>query len=1454
MKPYIVTNKGFTLVELLVSLVIMGIVLAGIYELYIHMHKTWISQEMKAQTQQTGRVALDYIQRDLMMAGYKSKQYEAGNKKAEDKIIFATQSTIIFDRYMEAPVGQNRIIKYYVKADANGKRNLYRDAYKKLNDSVLPWVPYEPDDDNFAYQQPVIEDISLLTFKYYTMANPLAAVEDAYLATSQDNRNTIVKIEVIIQSKSTKKDPTTGDYTVLTNSITVTPVNLRTTETVSDSIPPSLVSNLNVVDTCLCSGPLTGSLKAKWTRGGEGDIAGYVLYWGRVSGTYEGSVTIPITDLADKNNPEWTITGATVLVSKTGTPNIYYVSVRAYDNSLNFGPLSSTVYANPGTSITVFGGSNDTAVNVTKPTTPPAGFAALNIADDATIGQNQIKLTWVKDTEASKGYRIYRILGSGDFPDYPISDTYQIADESSLGPNAITYTDNAAALITCQDYRYAICSVNCDETLVQNYESSDYTTLVKAPTNTAPSTRPNLSDNTRGGYKRIFVGLTNPTRSGNDADFLYTMVYFKQGPYVEPGFNADGVPTSMYTPIPESDCGVPGKFIGEASVNAIFNDETDPNRPNNIEPNLPAAQYGLLAVSHYGCRPYATNDTTATVSPSLCQDDEKFPGAPPVNGGSYTYTDETGTHTVTYGGLSVTKSGGCLYNDSMTGVETRQNIKFLFSYGGDGIVFDYAGVYVEKREHTEPPDGVGALITRWGPSWSSVEDPAPALNSDGHNYDYFFKLADCAYVNGANTTDITSDADAFKIRNVAPGDIAGQTGGKVVVFGNFSSIPNGTFYHNAVKFNIVNTADCNISIQRFDNITWDNTDAYLKTVIIGPSVGITTAYQQDVTVPGGSVLSGGTRIASVAFTTNPLIADVGYLAPSVAIPVTLVFANLDGSVDQFVDMRNTTITLNAKYTNTSTNGTCSRNGTINVSLGPVISGTVQDKPDSPTLPFAFLPGSSVSLPAIVIEGGQKVNVSGNVSDADASLLPASGGSVRLFFKTTGQGVTSIDTTGFTTVDMLNPASTLYSLESGSTDRRIPNSEGSRLWYYIVARDADGNFDRDPEPSSGYFTYDQKLFNLCEKTPRAPVLTATKVTVGLNDFGSLSWTAPTQYTDGVDIQTSGPQADTIKYDVYRLDGFTGTPVLVPTGENLTALTFSDPTALTMPTKYTVKAKNGCTDPGPNVSAPSNEGIICAGSAASCAVTVVPNVVEIDTNWGNHSLDTSPEVDLTVFICDRAGDDSKWDPNDVGGYDPLSDITMTIHSAGETPDQPITLYEVNGDSGIFKPITSASISSPTDANAVKIGITANPSLYGSNVLVQGATTEANLSDTVVFTTDAGVTSCASVSASVAVSTNPCSNTPAMVTGVTTPVLSGNNVLFSWTNVTINTDGSTINDLQKYRIYKSSGGGADTLAYEITTNSVSIQKTDFSPNVTYTLKVSAVDSCGIEGAKSSGVTFTR
>jgi type IV pilus assembly protein PilW len=63
-------NKGFTLVELLVSMAVGGIVLAGIAMAYRTQQRSSIAQEQVCAMQQNLRAAMQLMEREIRMAGY----------------------------------------------------------------------------------------------------------------------------------------------------------------------------------------------------------------------------------------------------------------------------------------------------------------------------------------------------------------------------------------------------------------------------------------------------------------------------------------------------------------------------------------------------------------------------------------------------------------------------------------------------------------------------------------------------------------------------------------------------------------------------------------------------------------------------------------------------------------------------------------------------------------------------------------------------------------------------------------------------------------------------------------------------------------------------------------------------------------------------------------------------------------------------------------------------------------------------------------------------------------------------------------------------------------------------------------------------------------------------------------------------------------------------------------
>jgi type IV pilus assembly protein PilW len=65
-------RKGITLIELLVALAICGMVMAGIYKVFIAQSKAYTVQDQVTEVQQSVRSAMEILLRDLRMTGFDS--------------------------------------------------------------------------------------------------------------------------------------------------------------------------------------------------------------------------------------------------------------------------------------------------------------------------------------------------------------------------------------------------------------------------------------------------------------------------------------------------------------------------------------------------------------------------------------------------------------------------------------------------------------------------------------------------------------------------------------------------------------------------------------------------------------------------------------------------------------------------------------------------------------------------------------------------------------------------------------------------------------------------------------------------------------------------------------------------------------------------------------------------------------------------------------------------------------------------------------------------------------------------------------------------------------------------------------------------------------------------------------------------------------------------------------
>ncbi len=110
-------NKGFTLVEMLIALVVSGLLLSAVYSAFQAQQQSYLVQEQVAEAQQTVRAVLETMAAELRMAGFSGTASGATIHDAQiDAISFSfdqdndgSLNYFAYDHYDSAAVGDQVI-------------------------------------------------------------------------------------------------------------------------------------------------------------------------------------------------------------------------------------------------------------------------------------------------------------------------------------------------------------------------------------------------------------------------------------------------------------------------------------------------------------------------------------------------------------------------------------------------------------------------------------------------------------------------------------------------------------------------------------------------------------------------------------------------------------------------------------------------------------------------------------------------------------------------------------------------------------------------------------------------------------------------------------------------------------------------------------------------------------------------------------------------------------------------------------------------------------------------------------------------------------------------------------------------------------------------------------------------------------------------------------------------
>lgn len=188
-------RAGFSLIELMVAMAIGSIVLAGIFSVYTAHTRSYTTQNVAAEVQQTARAGIDYMVEDIMMAGFDPLEVAGSSILAAS----STRLNFTLDRNMNGTIdtGSDEEVTYVL--DGSGR------IIHTIDESQV----------GSADTQPFIDNVTGLTFTFRNeldqdMINDLALGNPLPLANLGDIRT--VEIRMTVAEPAGRGNPVARTY------------------------------------------------------------------------------------------------------------------------------------------------------------------------------------------------------------------------------------------------------------------------------------------------------------------------------------------------------------------------------------------------------------------------------------------------------------------------------------------------------------------------------------------------------------------------------------------------------------------------------------------------------------------------------------------------------------------------------------------------------------------------------------------------------------------------------------------------------------------------------------------------------------------------------------------------------------------------------------------------------------------------------------------------------------------------------------------------------------------------------------------------------------------------------------------------------------------------------------------------------------------------------------------
>ncbi len=1087
-------QRGFTILELMITLLIGIILIGAAYAVYISQHRGFEKIEEITSVVQASRIAVDQLTRELHMAGFGvvtgetftvAKKYAMtflGDTDTDIEVVLA-QAANAGDTEIKLDLRDNRDAvgdKDYVFINGGGKVEMVqvRQSGDRVNLGVEPDVIYlnAPLANGYSASSTLVrtieqtaytvtfpggvlkrdnvklvEGLKDLEFHYYDEANQ-EMIPDAVNGLNQIQRAAIRRVELQVLVGTTSGAGTRR----ITESVDLRNMGNRPFNV--DSCKPSAPSSVTVSKSDTCE-HFTVRWSAPSTNACDGtaltDLGGYKIYYGTASGTY----LTPAAAVADETLTEYEVEDLRLENNTT-----YYVSVRAYDRSWNESDYSAE------TSFTL------------QDTQPPTAPTAV----DASAGAGKVTITWQAPADKDvRGYRLYR----GTTANFTANDGTRIADENVLDEEATSFTDEG--LTPCVTYYYKVAAVDCanEGTLSAEVHGDGPGSAADVPTANMTSTTPAESPAVGPSAVSPFQAIAR--NQAIDLVWRYPAETDTAGVVIR-------YATNSYPASPTDGQDV-GRFPGAPSENAIY---SHTNLVNGTTYYYSAWAYdrcgNYSAVSHASGRPSATAPLVEIISPTT---NVTISNAQMVLQARAYDPDQTGLH--------VPPS---LELDNGSGI---YNIRFEVSPNPSWFGFprtDYSEEYCGFGGDANPC-GAGDIST-----WCDGSYQLYAIATDDEG---------------------TTSASPFITVNIHNGGIYRDNTVNPATVGT---------YRNEVTFQIKNDATASAYILGMTP-TWDHQDARLKKIQIpdgttvwensttpaasGDTITFDWARRPTIAASGtrsvrlvftrmwttlSSAATAGNNVITPASTTGFSAGDTIYLVDGATVEAAVISTissghfNLSGALTNSfpygatvrhsaaaddIQMTTSTIRLVFNYEKTIfTNMTCgSPEIALTFSAGPEIGNVQQDQP-------ALNTPCSTTRGYIKVENYRTVPVHATVVDNAGVGISTT----KAYYYVDRSFLTTAPDSGYASLVMT------YSSLNSRWETTIPYQSDARVWVYFLSTDANGVQDRDP--TTGAYSYD---YITDTTAPACPLgITATAMALKRVD---LTWVANSE----TDIQG---------YNVYR----------------------------------------------------------------------------------------------------------------------------------------------------------------------------------------------------------------------------------------------------------------------------------------------------------------------------------